>query len=512
MGARQTPPVIVGLDAGTTGVKVVAFAPGVPGRHLAVREYPLDEPTPGWQVQDPAVIVAACRAALAECVRAVGAAEVVAISLAAAMHGLLGLDAEFRPLTPLVTWADARAGDEARSLRHLGPAAELHRRTGVPVHPMSPLTKLVWFARNEPETFRAARWWIGLKDYLIYWLTGTLATELSSASGTGLVEMATRGWSPAALDVAGVSVTQLPEILSPTATLPLASAPAHEVGLPVATPVVVGAGDGPLGNLGTGAITPGIAGMSLGTSGAIRLAVAEPTLDADRTLFCYPLTESLWVVGGAVSNGAGVMSWVGRVLAPDLPAARGADRDAAVLALAAGIPPGSEGLVMVPYLLAERAPLWDADLAGAYLGLRSHHRRGHFVRAAVEGVCLQMRLILDRLDAVAPVDSVRATGGAFRSALWREVMAATLDRPLYVLAEEEGTALGAAALGLVALGRAPGLADALAQLTDPAAPEPAPIGTRPELVATYSDLRRSLRSRLNDLGAVGGLVDRSTDA
>lgn len=495
--------VIVGLDIGTTGVKAVAFGLGSPWRTMALREYPLLEPEPGWQVQDPEAIMAATTEALAECVAAAGEAEVVAVALSTAMHGLIGLDAEMRPLTPLLTWADGRAYAQARELRASGQAGELHRDTGVPVHSMTPLTKLMWMRRHDAATWAAARWWVGLKDYVLSQLTGTLATELSSASATGLLDTAARSWSETAAEVAGVSLDQLPPILPTTATLALSPAPADRAGLPAGTPVVTGAADGPLGNLGTGAITDGVAGLSLGTSGAIRMVVAEPRVDDAGTLFCYALTDSAWVVGGAVSNGGIVIRWAGRSLAPDV---RGdPSPEEALLALAAEVPPGSDGLVMLPYLLPERAPLWDPDLRGAYLGLRREHTRGHLLRAALEGVCLQLRVVLDQLDALQPVHSVRATGGAFRSALWRDVMAATLDRPLQTVGAAEGTALGAAALGLLALGRATQLGEAVAQLSPPSADEPPPVVADPALVGAYDRLRASVPELIRSLVPVADL-------
>jgi gluconokinase len=493
--------VVIGLDVGTTGVKAAAFAPGTSWRTVAIREYPLLQPAPDQQVQDPAAILKASAEALAECVAA-ARAEVLAVAVSAGMHGLMALDADLRPLTPLITWADARARDEARELRRSPQAAELHARTGVPAHPMSPLTKLMWFGRHEPRTLRQARWWVGLKEYVLAWLTGAPAGELSSASGTGLLDMAARTWSPEALALAGVSAQQLPEILSTTTALSLAAAPAAQAGLPAGTPVVTGAADGPLGNLGTGAMAPGVAGLSLGTSGAIRMAVGEPQVDPDLTLFCYALTEAIWVVGGAISNGGGILRWAGRTLVPDL------GDDAAVLELAASVPAGCDGLVMLPYLLAERAPLWDPSLPGAYLGLRREHTRAHLVRAALEGVCLQLRAILDSLDQIETVTAVRATGGGLRSPLWREMLAAMLDRPLSVVGDAEGTALGAAALGLVGIGRAASPAEAVAELSDPAAAPPASVECRPELVATYERLRTSVPDMLHALDGVAGLFDR----
>ena len=493
--------VIIGLDVGTTGVKAAGFGIASRWRHIEIREYPLEHPGPGLQVQDPERIAAAAEAALADCVAAAGTAEVLAVALSSAMHGLIGLDAELRPLTPLVTWADGRARDEARELRASGQGTELHRQTGAPVHPMTPLTKLVWFARHEPGICAAARWWVGLKDFLLWRLTGSLVTELSSASATGLLDMRTRTWSAAAVACAGISSEQLPPIRPTTAVLALTGAAARRAGLPAGTPVAVGAADGPLGNLGTGAIAPGVAGLSLGTSGAVRMVVPEPELDDAGTLFCYALTDSAWVVGGALSTGGVVIRWAGEALAPDA----GEAADEALLELAASAPAGSDGLVMLPYLLAERAPLWDPDLRGAYLGLRREHTRAHLVRAAVEGVCLQMRVILDSLDRLEPVHEVRVTGGAFRSPLWRQVMAAALDRPLRPVGDAAGTALGAAALGLFALGRAPSLADAVTELTEPGGSPAPPIVAAPELVATYRDVRASVPELLASLDGVAEL-------
>jgi gluconokinase len=500
-----TPPpaeVIIGLDVGTTAVKAVAFGLGAPWRAAAEHEYPLLRPAPGRRVQDPATVTAAVFAVLADCARAAAGARVAAVSVSTAMHGLLALDSAKQPLTPLITWADGRARAQTRALRTAGAAAELHRVSGAPVHPMTPLAKLLWFQQEEPGLAARARWWVGLKDYLLWQLTGTLATELSSASGTGLLAMATHDWNPDAIRLTGLSPEQLPEILPTTALLRMSADAADRTGLPAGTPVVAGAGDGPLGNLGAGAVAPGVAGLSLGTSGAVRTVGPHPYADPHGRLFCYALTDTAWVTGGAISNGGAVVRWAGRVLGQDLADGReGPARDAALLRLAEGVPPGSDGLVMLPYLLPERAPLWDPDLRGAYLGLRQSHGRAHLVRAAVEGVALQLSAIVADLDRVHPVTQVRATGGVFRSALWRAVLPAVLDRPVHLASGAEGSALGAAALGLYALGRAPRPEDALALLPapGPAAPDE-PLPAAPGDVAAY----RALRGHLAEL--LGGLA------
>ena len=228
--------VVIGLDVGTTATKAVAFGLGSTWRATVVREYPLLQPGPGQQVQDPGTLVAAVLAALTDVVTQVRGAHVVAVSVSSAMHGLVGLDADLRPLTPLLTWADARATDEARGLRDSGQATELHRTSGTPVHPMSPLAKLLWFARHEPELTSRVRTWAGLKDLVLLGLTGTLATELSSASGTGLLDLTTRTWNPSALALAGVRDDQLPPVLATTAALGLSASVAARTGWPPRPP------------------------------------------------------------------------------------------------------------------------------------------------------------------------------------------------------------------------------------------------------------------------------------
>ena len=491
--------VLLGLDVGTTAVKVAAFSTTGRGQVAAAsREHPSTQPRPGRHVQDPATVLAAVDATLAACLADLGGARVVGLSVGCAQHALLGLDDRHEPVTPLVTWADARSAAEARELRADGRAADLLRRTGTPVHPMSPLVKLVWFARHEPETAAAVRWWVGLKDLLLLHLTGELVTELSSASATGLLGSVARDWDDDALALAGVRRAQLPPVLPTTTVLALAPDAARRSGLPAGLPVVVGAADGPLGNLGTGAIEPGVAGLSLGTSGAVRMAVDGPRADPSGSLFCYALTDDLWVVGGAVSNGGIAMRWARDTFAAEL---TGDDADTALLALAAEAPAGSDGLVMLPYLLSERAPVWDPDLAGAYFGVRLRHTRPHFLRAALEGVCLQVSTIADALEAVAPVREVRATGGTFRSPLWRTVMAGVLARPLVVEAGAGGTALGATALGWYALGGAPDLPAALAALRGPVE-DASPVPVTQDDLDTYAALRAGFPDLVRSYTAV----------
>ena len=501
---------VIGLDIGTTAAKVVAFQ----GPHLThppiVREYPLLRDEPDAATQDPDVVVTALLDALAECVRRLDGAPVELLSVSTAMHALIGLDRAGRPVTPIITWADGRARSEARLLRGTADARALHTRTGTPVHSMSPFVKLRWLTRHDPVLCARVSMWVGLKDLVIQALTGQLVTELSSASGTGLLDLATRGWDPEAVRSAGIHLRQLPPVLPTTAQLPLATAAAGLVGLPASTPVVVGAGDGPLGNLGSGATARGVAGLSLGTSGALRLLTDQPYADPEGRLFCYALTDDLWAVGTPVSNGGSVIRWAGSLLASGPPgpvthAAPSATSDADLLALAETVPTGSDGLLMLPFLLPERGPLWDPDLRGAFIGIRERHTRAHFVRAAVEGVALQLATVLEDVDRVVPVTAVRATGGAFRSPLWARTIAAALDRPLTVTSAALGTALGAAALGMYAVGEAATPADGLDLLVAPD-DYPPPVVPDRDAVHALLDARASLPHLLAQLSQAAGLL------
>ncbi|MEU8183576.1 gluconokinase [Micromonospora sp. NPDC049047] len=499
--------VILGVDVGTTTVRAGAFALDGSARHVRTRTYPLLQPLPGWQVQDPDVLVAATLAAVSACVADTAGAEVVALAVSSPRHCVIGLDATLTPVTPLLTGADTRSAEVARDLRVSGQSRELHRVTGTPVHPGSPLCKLIWFARHEPYLCTATRWWIGLKDYLVHRLTGTLVTELSSASGTGMFDVHRRVWSAGVLDLVGVSGSQLPPVLPTTGVLRLSSAAGQGVGLPSGTPVVVGAADGPSRSLGMAAIDSTVAGLTLAATGALRTVVAAPLVDPSETFSCAALTEDAWVVGTTVNNGGNVVRWAGRALEPDVcPASDDQFSAPGLLALAERITPGSDGLVMLPQLRADRTPQGESGPPGAYLGLRSEHSRDHLVRAALEGVCLHLGDVRDRLAELTPISRVRLTGGAFRHPLWRAVMAAVLDCPTDVAGKDDDAALGAAALGLFAIGLAADLTEAVA-LLDPEIVHGEPVAVDPCLTTTYRGLRAKLPVLRTVVGRVGEILD-----
>ncbi|ASU77145.1 carbohydrate kinase [Actinopolyspora erythraea] len=482
MSAAEKDAVVLGLDLGTTATKVVAADRTGTVLHHTERENPMRTEEPGEAVQDAEAVRDSAVAALAECVGRVREAghEIRALSFSTAMHTLVGLDSAGEPVTPAFNWADSRCADLADKLREeWATAAQLHRATGTPVHPQSVMVKLAWLTTQRRDLARGAAYWCALKDFVFAAFTGEFVTDQSLASGSGLQDMATLDWHGSALRTAGVEAGRLPRICAPTDTFPLGERIAGAAGLPPGLPVVLGAGDGPLGNLGVGAVDTGVAGLSLGTSGALRVTRDEPGVDERCRTFCYYLADGLWVAGGAVSNGAVVGQWAAESFGVDV---------ASLLDEASEVPPGARGLVALPYLMGERAPWWEPGLTGSLIGLRRVHGRAEITRALVEGVAQQLALVRDAVvDTGARVRAVRATGGGFRSRIWAETIAAALGTELELTEDSGGSAVGAVLLAWRALGELESL-DEAADLIRPARTVP----PRPEVVGEMRARRPGL--------------------
>jgi len=491
--------VVIGVDIGTTATKVVAYRTDGAALTSAERSYPLHSPHPGWAEQDPDEVVDAVLDAIAQAVSNLSE-DVAAIGLSSVMHSLIGLDGDGGPLTPLITYADTRAWPQALRLRREH-GISLYRATGTPIHPMSPLVKLVWFGEHHPELLRQVSQWVSIKEYLLRRMCGSDVVDHAVASATGLFDLSTRDWHPDALRAAGVDPEHLGRPVPTTERVDgLRSDIAQPLGVPDSTPVVVGASDGVLANLGVGAVRPGVAALSIGTSGAIRVTVDAPRTDPEMRTFCYTLTDRQWVVGGAISNGGLVLRW----LAEELFGGRDDDYDR-LTAEAAEVPPGSDGVLMLPYLTGERAPSWSPLRGGVLFGLRVGHRRGHAIRAGLEGVALQLRLVAAALrDARGDFDRLRVTGGFVDSELWLQIVADVLNSELEVPQVNEAVAYGAALLAMRGLG----LVDDLSVATDgitiarTVAPSADAVAEYDRVAASYAELVERLTPMLRDRSLV----------
>lgn len=439
---------VIAIDIGTTSTKTLAvdLAGKIHCSHSIA--YPLHTPRPGFAEQDPDVIFEAVLDAVGHLMKKSGlcADDIRCVAFSSANHSLILLDADGRPLTSSITWADQRSAAQAERLMKDGTGLPVYFRTGTPIHPMSPLVKLIWMREERPELFRSAEHFIGIKEYVLNKLFGIMIMDYSIASATGLFNLETLTWDSEALLLAGVRENQLPRLVPTTERIEgLKKEAAERMGLSSATPFIVGAQDGVLANLGIGAVDEGVLAVTIGTSGAVRATVKRPALDPEGKLFCYALAKDHWIIGGASNNGAIVASWISERLYPGKSLEE-------VLPLAADVPPGANGLLFLPLLSGERAPFWDAQAKGVMFGLTLAHFEKDMLRAAMEGVLFQISAIVSFMKrAGGKPKEVRASGGFARSALWCQMMADMLGVPVRVPESVESSGLGAAQLGLYAM-------------------------------------------------------------
>ncbi|MGV3763361.1 gluconokinase [Parapedobacter sp.] len=453
--------IIIGVDIGTSATKAVAFHTA--GHALAHEQvdYELTTPQPGWFEQDPAVLFDAVVNAIARLVGKVNGngarAECIAIGFSSAMHGLIAMDEHDRPLTNCIIWADTRSASFAEELKRTDKGLDIYLKTGTPIHAMSPLCKLCWLRAEMPAIFQAARKFISIKEYVFHRLFGRYIVDESIASATGLFDIHAFQWYRPALAWAGISAAQLSDPVPITYTLSgLPAQLASVMGIPEDTPFVVGASDGCLANLGAGAVAPGDAAVTIGTSGAIRMVVETPQTDKKARTFCYVLTKRLFVVGGAVNSGGMVFRWYRDHFGGG--ALGGTHAYQQLVAEASTVAPGADGLLFLPYLAGERAPHWDANAKGVFFGVQLHHTKAHFTRAVLEGIVYGLYSVGKALEEIAgPIKVIHANGGFARAPFWVQLLADVFNKR--VLVSDEGVqdaAKGACLVALDALGKVSG--------------------------------------------------------
>ncbi|ANE47428.1 gluconokinase [Paenibacillus swuensis] len=457
---------IVTVDIGTTSTKTLAVRHDgfITASHSV--GYPLHTPQPDYAEQDPEEIWGAVLHGVAEVVRTaqIMPHQVTGVSFSSAMHSIFAVDREGRPLMPMMTWADNRSSAYKTILMEQYDGKRIYEQTGTPIHPMSPLLKLMWLQDHEPELFQAAYKFIGIKEYVFAKMFGSYLIDYSIASTTGLFHLRDLQWNADSLQAAGISAEQLSEPV-PTTHIVTGLKPeyASAMGISPATPFILGAADGVLANLGSGCYEPGVYSVTIGTSGAVRGVVAEPIADARARLFCYALLPGMWVVGGAINNGGIMFRWARDQLATlEAEQARlaGEDPYKRLTELAASVSPGSEGLIFLPFLAGERAPHYNADARGAFFGLSLRHGKPHMVRAVLEGVIYRMASVINALEETGgPARELRASGGFARSAFWCQLLADVSGVQVTVPDTVESSGVGAARLALAALGKTVSVAE-----------------------------------------------------
>lgn len=451
---------VIGVDIGTTSTKAVVFNQAGEALESSYVMYPLIKDTPEMAEQDLADLFDATIDSIQKVVAKshLTADEILCVSFSSAMHSLILMDEQNQPLTRCITWADNRASFWADKLKNSKEGFAIYQRTGTPIHPMSPLAKILWLKQEKPDLYQKTAKFIGIKEYIFYQLFGSYQVDYSSASGSGMFDVFDFKWYQPALDLAGITESQLSTPVSPTAQMKgMPPIYAKKMGLSTATPFVCGGNDGCLSNLGVGAVEPGVATLTIGTSGAIRFVVDHPVMDAKGRTFCYILDEKHWVIGGAVNNGGVIFNWARQqffVEEQKEAIKRGEDAYEVLMNRIALAPAGANGLLFHPYLNGERAPLWTADARGSFSGLTMNHQREHMLRAVLEGVCLNLYDVFNDLVALAGKPTkIMATGGFSRSSLWRQMIADVFRQDIFLPESFESSCLGAAVLGMKSFGK-----------------------------------------------------------
>lgn len=439
---------VLTIDIGTTSAKVLIVSDEGDVVASAQEFYPTHFPQPGFAVQDPKVITDGILKIIKTAVAA-SPHRVAAIGVSSAMHSLMAIDEKGTPLTPLILWSDMRSSAHAMQLQKSDLGREIYNATGTPIHPMSPLCKLMWMRENEPELVKRTWKFISIKEYLFLVLCGKFHVDYSVASSSGLFDVHQLNWSAKALDVAGISADKLSQCVSPyDNTLRLKSDVATAVGLSTDIPVVPGASDGCAAHLGSNAMAKGRLSLTIGTSGAVRMASKSYLPDARQRTFNYRLDEHTFISGGATNNGTVLLNWFCKNFYSDKTV------DIVGFAkLATSVEAGAGGLVFLPYVFGERAPHYNPDLRGVFFGLAQHHTQAHLMRSLLEGICLEIRSIVESVEeSIEQVSEVLASGGFVRSPLWLQMMANVLQKSITLHDVNDASSLGAALMAFSSLG------------------------------------------------------------
>ncbi|HEY9611365.1 xylulokinase [Allocoleopsis sp.] len=445
--------VVIGLDLGTGGVRMIAV--DLQGKIIAqtTRSYPLLTPQSGWTEQNPLDWVEASLEALSNVTQQLDGHRAIALGLSGQMHGMVPLDAEGRVIRAAILWNDQRTGKAVEEIEVTISRQELIQRTGNPAITGFQLPKLVWLRTEEPQAYALLRHSLLPKDYLGYVLTGERVTEPSDASGVGCLNLASRQWDTDILNALNISPALFPTVVESTAIAGrLRSDIAARVGLPAGLPIVAGGGDNAAAAVGLGISSSNLnrGSLSIGTSGVIFAPYDRPIPDPQGRVHLFCHVDGGYHLLGVTLAAGGSLRWYRDTFAPQI-----AYTD--LMDMAETSLPGARGILFLPHLSGERSPHLDPDTRGAWVNLSLAHTQADLIRAVLEGVAFSLRAALEAIGELTPVHQLLATGGGARSNIWLRILADVLQTELIAPKAEEGAAYGAAILAMVGVGAYPNL-------------------------------------------------------
>lgn len=438
---------IVTVELGTNAARVMAFDMNGNSIGSMKGSYPTFHTEPDHSEQDPEQIfitmLYVLKNLLTEKVHP-KQYRVVSICFSASMHSVLPIDRNGVPLGNAITWADNRGKNEARKLKHSELGNRLYHATGTPIHPMSPLIKIKWLTLNEGERFKKTYKFLSIKSYIIQQFTGSYVLDYSLASATGLLNVHNLSWEDEALQYTGITANELPELV------PVFHSPGklrreyqNSLGLDEGVKLIVGSSDGCMATLGGGVWEEGKATITIEDSGAVRTIGKEMIRDEKQRFFNYLLDDNYFVSGGPTNNGGVIFEWFAKHFG-DFKGPFDIDYTMEnLIREAMGVSVGSDGLLFLPYLLGERAPIWNANARGSYFGINIKHEKQHFVRATIEGILYEVFSIGKTLEEHRKINSLTVNGSFASIPFCSQMIADIFNKPVSIGNNPDSIALGA---------------------------------------------------------------------
>jgi xylulokinase len=466
----------IGIDLGTSAVKLLLVDDAGAILHTVTKEYPLMFPHPGWSEQDPADWWDGCLAGLKELLSGFDAGEVAGIGCGGQMHGLVILDESDAVIRPAILWNDGRTAEETDWLNTAVGRETLSARTANIAFAGFTAPKLLWVQKHEPENFGRIAKLMLPKDYINYRLTGVHSCDFSDASGMLLLDVKNKRWSPEMLDICGVTAAQMPKLFESYEVIDTVRPElAAELGLRPDVRVVAGAGDNAAAAVGTGTVGNGGCNISLGTSGTVFISSEKFGVDPNNALHAFAHADGGWHLMGCMLSAASCNRW----LCEDI---LGTSDYAAEQAAVAPEKLGRNHVFFLPYLMGERSPINDTDARGTFTGLTMDTTRADLVLSVLEGVAFAIRDSFEVARSLGlDIPRSKLCGGGSKSPLWRTIFANVLGIPLDLVKTEQGPGYGGAMLAMVGCGRFASVqaaADALVEVAETVTPDP-------ELTARY---------------------------
>lgn len=447
---------IITIELGTNEVRMFAFdTRGVTLGDMK-GSYPTFHSQPDYSEQDPEQIFITMLYVLKNLLTEKVSPRkynITCICFSASMHSLLAIDKNGIPLGRAITWADNRGKQEAKELKNSAIGKTIYEATGTPIHPMSPLVKIAWYKNHDKEKFKQANKFISVKSYVIQQLTGEYLTDYSIASASGLMNIHKLKWDAEALAYAGIKSDKLTDLASVFSSPgPLKKQYQKSLGLPASTKIIIGSSDGCLATLGAGVWEGNKAVITIQDSGAVRVVGNKILKDEKRRFFNYLLTEKHIISGGPTNSGGVIFEWFARQFGDF---SKPYDLEFSMENMmneASKLDPGSEGLLFLPYLLGERAPIWNPNARGVYFGLNIKHEKQHFVRATIEGILYEIYSIGKILEQRHPIKGLSVHGNFASLPLCAQIIADMFDKPVASRSNADSIAFGAFLLSATEMG------------------------------------------------------------